>query len=1031
MEQRILARSTTSVVVSAWVMTFTTLAARLLADRPSAVGRGYGRPLAALGRRVTLRQIIDELSAAGKLGAFQTVADTPGLVTAVDAAIAELKRAAIEPDALSAVASDDGPAACLLAVYRRYQQYLQQTGYYDVEGQMWLARDVLAEALAAGQSPATLAKAKAIAVDGFTDFTPTQLEMLRLACEVVERIVITLPIGDDGRDRLWRWTQRTLARIRRLFAGDVDVIAAPPPERKGPAALWDRLFDYDADTIARDEKVQVIAAAGREQEVLAVARRVKRLLAGGVAAGRVAVLVRSAEEYSETIGRVFAACDIPVASQPCPVTEVPVVRFALTAARLSPEFAACEVLSVIGNSYFRPGALGDFDETTVATAQLLISQGGVLSGREAYVQAAERLGRRAACGAAADEDEPDPAEDTSFVPGRVLLNPEAIAKAAEMLARLFDAAEGKLSEVIGALQLRKAACNQSNAGRIARDLRALDALESALSELPEGTSAAYVHEALSAVACPAAGTESLVDALDVLDARALRYDHVFLLGLTEGQFPRRFVDSPLLSEQRRRQWAAEGVELDARDDLTAREMLLFYLAASRADASLTLCMLDSDASGRATAPSAFLTALLAPAGGLDAAISERRPVGELIGRPQEVCSASEALSAAFAGLFTTDYAPAPGAVNWSLANARSAMGLATGGLLAETERWRMGETGRFDGRITDPSLLAALAERHPRQVVFSASRLECFARCPWMYFARYVLGLEEPAAPAGRLEAARRGALCHEALYCLMTGLAEQQGLPVRLWELQEEQLVTALADALVIAARHIEQRWPPVYPVLWQMQLQQLTEHLKRYVLAQRAAGVQVKAESLHFELGFGLTDNPEEFTDPASRCEPATVDCPAAGTIRLRGKIDRVDSVQVDRQSGLMVVDYKTGQLPRRKDIPAGVSVQIPLYAAAAAELLGRPAIGGAYHRVGGEGETLEFAHYKLTGGKVAVNKAYQDETDQAMEQVGRCVKAMAEGRFDLPAEPECPNWCAFGQICRHSRPRGILRTEGGSRS
>ena len=576
------------------------------------------------------------------------------------------------------------------------------------------------------------------------------------------------------------------------------------------------------------------------------------------------------------------------------------------------------------------------------------------------------------------------------------------------------------------MQLRQAACDQDDVGRIARDLRAIDALESALAELPDRPAPEHLHEALSAAACPPARTESLVDVLDILDARALRYDHVFLLGLAEGQFPRRFVDNALLSERHRRRWADDGVLLDARDDLTAREMLLFYLAVARTDGSLTLGVLDSDAAGKATAPSAFVASLLAPAGGLDGAVTERIVPGRLVGPPERLSCPGEAMSAAFAGLFADNGKPAPGAVNWALAGAGDAMTLAARGLIAEMSRWQVGQAGRFDGRITDPALLAALADRYPDKVVFSASRLECFARCPWMYFAKYVLELPEPAPPVSGMEAARRGALCHEALYCLMTNLAKSHGLPVRLGKIEAEQLTAAADEALAAAARRDEARRPPAYPILRRVQLDQLAEQLRQYVRIQRTAADQVNAECAHFELAFGMSDRPDELLDPASRAEPVTLDCPA-GPIRLRGKIDRVDFVRADPARGLLVIDYKTGVLPAYKDIAAGLNVQIPLYAAAAAELLGGQALGGAYHRVSGKCPTRLFAVYKIFRGGVSPNNAYVDETAQVLQHVGRYVTAMAAGRFDMPTEVDCASWCPFTQICGHSKPRAMVRAIG----
>ncbi|GAH97825.1 unnamed protein product, partial [marine sediment metagenome] len=72
--RRILDDSAAAAALSPSVMTFAALAGRLLADCPPAGPPGRGRMLSPLTRRLTLRGIIDELSAAGQLPAFAAVA---------------------------------------------------------------------------------------------------------------------------------------------------------------------------------------------------------------------------------------------------------------------------------------------------------------------------------------------------------------------------------------------------------------------------------------------------------------------------------------------------------------------------------------------------------------------------------------------------------------------------------------------------------------------------------------------------------------------------------------------------------------------------------------------------------------------------------------------------------------------------------------------------------------------------------------------------------------------------------------------
>jgi len=1032
LRDRALAGSASGVVISPDAMTFAALAGRIL------LAAGRRAPVQSpFGRRLVLRQIVNALHRAGELTALAEVADTPGLVVALDRSIGELKRGAVEPDALAEAIGDTprGKGRDLLAIYRRYQQHLHEVGLYDIEGRMWLVRDLLAEP---GGEPAW--PVPALVADAFTDFTPTQLAILRLLAGHGTRVVITLPWADDGRTRMWHWTRRTLNGIRRAFGDELTEITLAPIESRY-AGLCRAVFDFDAGALDVPQGLGVIASAGLEAEVSAVARRVKRLLVDGASAGSIAVLVRSPEVYRGEIERVFAECEIPVAASAMPLGEVPIVRFALDAASLGPELAFGDVLRVIKSSYFRPSALGAFDASTVAVAEMMIREGNVLSGRAEYSAAAERLGRRAKAPALAKAsaglrqagrgDEDEELEAPTLRIGPLAVSREALAQAATMLEALFDlvaparadgscTAEG-LRAIVAGLELPAAACDHGQVDLIARDLRALSALDAALAELGAGPGGGSltpreVADALSAAVCPPARCESLVDVMSVLDARAVRHRHVFLLGLGEGQFPGRFVEDSLIGEADRAAWADRGVTLDSRADLNAREMLLFALGVSRADETLTLSYPASDASGRPGAPGGFLVSLLRSVGGLDGVGAEVITPGMLVPPPEQIASPRDALNAAVAGLFREGLGDCGEALSWAAARAAGPLARAAVGLWAHERRWRRGPCDAFDGRITESALLAVLADRFGAAHVFSARQLETFGQCPWQFFGRYVLGLTELPEPERMLEPAARGLFCHDVLCRTCRLLGERFALPVRLGAIAEADVLAALDEALRSASEQVEASRPP-YPLLWRIQRRQMHEDLARYLLAQRA-NTDMPAESLHFELSFGLG------VSAADRAEPVEIALGPGRTVLVAGRIDRVDRVTLDGRDGLLVVDYKTGSLPGVKDITAGRNVQVPLYAAAVERMLGGEAFGGAFHRVCGNLDERYFARVKRYGGRIVPDGTYEPNRDRAVAQIGRFIGAMGAGRFDLAPTYDCPSHCPFRRICQYSQPRAELK-------
>ena len=1025
-----LAGSGAGVVVSPDVMTFAALAGRIL----TSAGR-RAPVLSAFRRRLVLRRIVSALHSAGGLTALAGVADTPGLVAALDRSIGELKRAAVEPETLARAIGDDtrGKGRDLLAIYRRYQQHLNDTGLYDVEGRMWRVRDLLGGTVG---DPPFDPEIDALVVDAFTDFTPTQLDLLRLLAGRGTRVVITLPWADDGRTRMWHWTRRTLNNIRHAFGGELAEITLGQGAGRY-AGLCRAVFDFDAEKFDVPEGLGVIAAAGIEAEVAAVARRVKRLLVDGAAAGSIAVLVRSTDAYRSEIERVFAECDIPVSRAGRALDEVPVIRFALDAASLGPEFAFADVLRTIKSSYFRPGALGEFDESTAALAEMLIREGNVLSGRDAYAAAADRLARRmAAIRPGGDEDEE--LEIPTLSLGPLAVSREALARAAAMLEALFDlaappAADGSchaeaLRAVINGLELHAAACESGEAELVARDLRALAALDVALAELAAteadgALTADDVAGALSAATCPPARGGAIVDVLSVLDARAVRREHVFLLGLGEGQFPGRFVEDSLIGESDRSAWANKGVSLDSRADLNAREMLLFYLGVSRGDTSLTLSYRSSDASGRPGAPGSFLVSLLRGTGGLDAVEVESVTPGMLVPPPGTIASPRDALNAGVAGLFRGDLGDCRDALSWAAAAEPGPIARAAGALWAHERRWRRGPCDAFDGRITEPDLLGVLADRFSDRAVFSARRLDTFGQCPWRFFATYVLKLNELTQPQRMLEPTGRGLFCHDVLCRTYHLLGMRFGRPVRPVDIPADDVLAALGDAVTAASDRVEAQRPP-YPLLWRIQREQMHRQLKRYMLAQQGEA-HMPAESLHFELSFGMGSAAPGTADVADPVDIAIAD---GRTIRVKGRIDRVDRVTFDASEGLLVVDYKTGSLPGVVDITSGRSVQAVLYSAAVEGMFGPEVFGGAFHRVAGDLAERYFARVKRYRGRVVADGAYESNRDQAMAQVGRFADAMRTGQFDLAPTCQCPSYCPFRRICRYSDPRAEVKRPAG---
>ena len=1034
--RRLLDQSPSGLLISPAVATFARLASAIL----SAAGVRAAR-LGPAQRRLLLEAIVAELHAGRKLRALSPLADAPGLIDALDAAIAELKRAAVEPEALAkAVDPRSRKDADLLAVYRLYQQRLQQTGRFDLEGQMWLARDVLA----GDDAPLGYEDITAVAVDGFTDFTPTQLEMLAHLARRVEKLLITLPLADDpGRGRMWFWTGRTLERIR----GAIPAAETLALASAAPLASLFGLGGAPAAAAGPGPSVTIQEAPSVEQEVRAVARAVKADLAAGAAPQAVAVLARNLQPYLEPIRRIFAAHDIPVPSRPAALSECSVIRYILALVSLPRAYEFHEVLAVIRSSYFRPAALGDqFDGTTAATAEMGIRQANVLGGREAYGQAFERLARlaRERPGDSAEDD------DRPAAAGGLTGDPDRIEQAGRLLEALFsrldrltaarDAAgyARAVRGLIDELGVAQAAAGHDDDELVAADLRALGAFDELLEELaaaelppgaalPGGPAGLLGRCADAASVTPPRG-EALLALADVLDARALRFQRAYLLGVNERAFPTLAADRCFINESDRAAWAARGVVLDRRSDLIAREMLLFYLAATRASEALTVSYLTADAAGKVHSPSVFVEELTAAADRQGLPWRRRRiGPGRFVPPVEELASPGDAFNAAISAAFddgSESAADAKGLLGWAASQRGELLARASFGLLAAGRRWARAEPDAFDGRIDDPALLKSLRERIPARWTFSASQLGRYAQCPWRFLASDLLGLAPLAEPAVRMTPAQRGSFCHAVLWRVMGKLRQGRAGDLSLAEVERDELLAALDDAVKAETDRLAKG--AVHSRLWAAQTRAWQPMLREYLLARQEQAGRSPERVRYFELAFGLPGRRDEQMDPASRPEPVELQA-GSHRILLAGKIDRVDRIGTDDAARLFAVDYKTGALPSVADILTGHDLQLALYAEALAAMFGEPCAGGAYHDVPNNA-VRGASTSKMPRSPKVPPMSYEEWLAASMAATGGYVEAIRAGRFDALPTHGCPRRCPLRQVCHYAEHRARRKAPAG---
>ena len=1035
-ESRLLEALGTGVVFRPQIMDFRELADRLL----TAAGRPVRR-IDNLARRQVIRECLDRLSAK-EAEVLAAVRLTPGLIDALDGLFRELKAARIEPDVFGRAITErirTPRNRALVRLYDEYQKRLQQLDVYDDAGQFWHAAALVQKGEFGPFGDLAL-----LAVDGFQDFAPAQLDMLEAVSSRAARTLITLTWQPD-RPNLFGVTGRTRERLRERFGGRLTESALEAPS--GLPAPLERvrmnLFSFpDAEPVPQtDAAISIIRAAGRTREIEEVARRAVDLSRGGAdRPGSIAILARSLEPYAALVREVFPRYGLKFrVEMGRPLRDCPIVAAAMALVRLQDEdYSYRSLARLLKSNYFTPASFGADAETALAAVRLA-RDASIFKGRANYAKAFQCLRSRL-------QREADLSDDA----GQPVLSPEGAAarraeidRAAAMLDRLFktlelppqaarrEFAEG-LRAIVCTAGLWQAACAHPSPEAQARDLNALKAFEELLDEvaLLDQPGAApvslggFLKELTHGLGLAAIAAEEPADApvvvLDVRQSRALSFDHVFVIGLAEKEFPRRGRRHPFFDDAERRDLRAGGVDLPDTGHDAEQEMLLFYVAATRARRTLTLAWSSLDAQGRPALASHYLEelkSLFAP--GPD---GEPLPVAEVATRDLDL--AAERLRGKQELLASTMFSiwgPGGGGGDAGLAilDALLAHGpaaeTALAGLAAEWEREHGEAFGPFDGVLAADDILEALCRLFPSQMVMSAGRFEAFGACPFAFFAKSILGLaaiEEPSADLGPLDL---GLIYHGVLERFFREAASHKVLGGRLTEENRDAAMALLDEAAAGYFRRLDADGRIRSPGLWEVEKRTILRDLRN--MADWHIRKQSAWRAAYTEVPFG--GSRQGRVDPPGRREPITLKGPH-GHVSISGRIDRID-IAAEGDPGYQVIDYKTGGAPSRADMQAGTSFQLPIYLWAAEALLPeaeRQGVARAFfipiRKPGQSGFLTTEQTPKFPNGSVGPAQ------ERAAQYICRFIDAMRHGRFPVYPRQGCPGHCDFSEICRYAEWR-----------
>ena len=1044
------------------VLTFDDLTAQILT-----AANVRAKAMDAVMQRELLRRVIDLAQSAGTLTFFADAARRSGFVDLVAEHIAELKRRAIQPEAYRAAlarrAADEQHGE-LAQLYTDYENLLTKHGLIDRESAQFAARNALAN-----HGCQRFEDLELVIADGFTDFTSSQYATLRALSRRAKQIVITLPAEaagpvHTGRHDLFSKTTATLRELREYFKNlDVRTVEARPLPCPAIDHATQQIFRNPAQVPAPSasaleslSRIEIVEAAGAQDEIVQIARRVKSLLASlplpcreGPGEGSInnptaktnpqdiLVVFRSLADAAPRVREVFDRFGIPYyLDATTPIISAPFIKTLLDLLQLDlDDWPFRRVIAVLTNN-----TIGAFDDGSRRAADWLVRDLQIASGRASLVERTEAL--------AAEPSKPtDRSEHLQRRVDAATSALPALSTLANTLKQLPNKATpaqwcDALSQLSTTLELSRADDDLAAWQSVVKNFAALARLDAWLGQPPQERSRRDLLRALRDVATnvslPRTTSEAgRVRVLSATAARNISARHVFLAGMSEQAFPAAERAGRLASDADYRHLAESAHEQHPATTSAATrghaEMLLFYEVLSRAEESLTISYPALDDKAQTLPPSPYVIELERLFRNNDAKQSIRRTTPQLspIAPSSTTSSISDWRLQAVARAVDKDADRRLLAGIFAHNETESLAATIDAGLRIVHARARGESFGPAEGLLASPAIAARLAQRFGPKHAWSASQWETYAACPFRFFMQEVLGLEPLGDLVLETDFARRGSRLHDVLAAF-----HREWLTVRgekeIAMSADEEAEAFLAHLQDVTTRRTATNRVGVDAALVELDRRQILKWANRHFDNQSKykSGCEklgVPMTPAHFEFRFGAARRGESADDPNSTTDSFVINVDGE-PIHIMGQIDRIDVGTLDGKTVFNVIDYKSGRRAtlKREQLETGQQLQLPIYVEAAQVLVFK-----------NDATPMQAGYWGMESGfdaKGALAARHDDQSGggwtKTQETVRRIIREFIDhirhGDFPVASrDDKCTSTCDYRMTCRVSQARSLKKT------
>lgn len=859
-----------------------------------------------------------------------------GYVDQVKSLITELTQYNIAPEDLETFLENEKLGAALemkmqdiLTMYRGFREYL--------EGKYITSEEVLSLLCEVAQESAML-RDSVIVFDEFTGFTPVQNRLMRKLMELADRIIVsvTMDIREDfyhsrGMHELFAMSKKTVETLTRMAVELPVDIEEPVILKAGKDKRYKNasdLFFMEQNLFrpvcrsweSKPENISITGLKNPREELAFTAREITRLVREkGYCYKDIALVTGDVPQYANYVGEIFEQYGIPYfVDQTRNILFHPFIEFVRA------------ILEVVEQD-FSYESVFRFLRTGLAGPILLQSD---IDRLENYVLARGIRGRKcwsrpwSFVFAAKEETE---AEKEDFL--RMNQVRESMVEAFEPLFEVFGKKEHTVAEQTLALyrficslkiaeQLKERENTFEEAGNPTRAREyaqiykiVMDLLDKICSLLGDEQISVQEYSDILDAGFAAAKVGVIPpgnDRVTIGDIERTRLNHVkilFFVGVNDGVVPKSENHGSIISQFERENIASHNLELapGAREKVFIQKFYLYLNMTKPSDALyVTFSAVGSD--GKAKRRSYLIGTLQKMFPELVVLEMDELRCEEDIRTPEN------AMRFFLEGLQRKDEVVGEewkALVNWYMSHEEYA-----------TRIERLFDAAFFHhaqepiGRAVTKALYGNVLEN-------SVTRLERFAACAFSHYLRYGLQLKERELQ--QFAGVDMGNIYHDALEYFAKRIKSSEytwfNLPANL---QAEWVEASMEDAILGCGNTAAFEEPRNRYLL-----ERVKATLRRTVwalIAQVQKGHFVPSE---FEVSFSQADHLDAVNFTLSEQEK----------MRLRGRIDRVDTYESEDKLYVKIIDYKSGSTSfSLLNIYHGLQLQLVVYLNAALELMAK---------------------------------------------------------------------------------------------